>query len=202
MARWMAMKTYLRKAAIVFSLAFGFAMAAAAQGGTAEIAAGGGMASFHDSGSSITKGKFAASIAWNAADDFAFAFEYGYTPLYSNHGSISGATGSSSGSMQTYGGVARVSMLAEHRVRPYFLFTGGGAEAQANASVTSGGVTTTASASQSGSYIGFGGGVNLRLGGGFGARPEVRYQRVDISGALNELDLTGSLYYTFGHHRK
>jgi len=173
-------------------LAMGASLTAAAQGGTGEIAAGGGMASYNGSGPGSTKGKFAASIGWNAADDFAFSFEYAYSPLAISTGA--GVAGSAN--MKTFGGVGRVSLFGEHRARPYFLFTAGGAIYSASGSATSG--SATASTNEGGTFIGLGGGANIRLGGGFGVRPEVRYERMDISNALNDVDITGSLYYTFG----
>lgn len=181
----------------------GSAVAASAQANTAEVAAGGGWASFHANGNTSNKGQFDASVSYNFLSNVAVGFEYAYIPVESLSTNVSGYSVTGNEHLNTFGGVARFGLTREVKVQPYVLIAGGGLRDTATVKATSGGVTQSASQSQSGGYFGFGAGLNARLGGGFGFRPEVRYQRVSDNGTkLNEFGLTGQLFYTFGgeHH--
>jgi len=182
----------------------GTAAGAHAQANTFEVAAGGGLASYHSNGNSSNKGQFSASASYNILSQVAVGFEYAYTPISSQTASGGGYTASVSEHLNSFGGVARFGLLKTVKAQPYIVVAGGGVKDTASGQVSGGGVTYKASASDSGSYFGFGAGANFRLGkSGFGARPEVRYHRVSLDGTgINELNITGSLFYTFGGRSK
>jgi hypothetical protein len=176
---------------------------AVAQTDTGELSVGGGFTSYNDDGQSTNNGHVDASASVNPFPNFAIGFEYSYSPIASVNVSGDGVSASGSVSLQTYGGVIRYGLLHEARLRPYMLIAGGGAHVRATATASGDGETYSATNTVSGGYFGLGGGVNARIGNGFGVRPEVRYERVSIAGSvLNEIVFTGSLYYTFGDHHK
>lgn len=188
--------------AIASVLLLGSAVAASAQANTVEIAAGGGLASFHSNGQTSNKGQFDASISYNLLSNVAIGFEYAYTPIDSLNTTISGVSVKANEHFNTFGGVARFGFTREVKVQPYVLVAGGGLRDTISATASQGNASYSASQSESGGYVGFGAGLNARLGGGFGVRPEVRYQHLSENGSgLNELSITGSLFYTFGGER-
>jgi len=171
-----------------------------------EIAGGGGAASYRSDGVTQNKGKFLASVSGDLGRFVAVGFEYGFVPLANETESSGGVVANGTEHFNTYGFVARVGLLPSRKLQPFVEIVGGGLRDTATVSATSGGTTYSNSQSESGGYFGGGGGINLGVGGGWGVRPEFRYQHVSISqgGSANEMDFLGSLYYTFGgrHHRK
>ena len=189
-------------AASVFLLA---STAAVAQANSLEVAAGGGLASFHSEGTTTNKGKFDASASYNVLSGFSIGFEYGYSPIQNLSASANGYTVSGTDHLNSYGAVIRAGLLPHFRIDPYVVFAGGGVKETASATASGYGVSVTESASQSGGYAGIGGGVNAYITPHFGVRPEVRYQYVHIDGDhVNEVDITGTIFYTFGggHHKR
>lgn len=198
------MKSTLLKALVAPLFVLG-TMSAFAQANTVEVAAGGGLASYHNDGSA-NKGKFDASVSYNVVSNFSVGFEYGFSPIASLNENISGAQVSASEHLNSYGAVARIGLFKAAHVEPYAVIAGGGAKLSASATANGGGGNFTASASDNGGYFGLGGGVSAYLTPHIGVRPEVRYQYVHIDGDhLNEIDITGSIFYTFGgagHHKR
>lgn len=189
----------LMKAILASVFVLGASTAAVAQANSLEVAAGGGWASYHANGNSANKGKFDASVSYNLLNNLAVGFEYGFSPLQSENESGGGYTITATEHLNSYGAVARFGLVRTPRMQPYVLFAGGGVRDTVSADVSGGGQQGSASDSKSGGYFGFGGGLNAKLGGDFGFRPEVRYQRVSVSGShLNEIDVTGSIVYRFG----
>jgi len=112
---------------------------------------------------------FGGSIAYVISNMGSIGFEYGYQSLGSE--TQSGAT--VSGHIQSYGGVYRGSLIPSGREIPYLLVAGGGLSETAIASAGN----VKVSATQNGSYFGFGGGVSVYAGPNWGIRPEFRYER-------------------------
>ena len=74
--------------------------------------------------------------------------------------------------LQQFGVALRLSPLAARRANPYFLVAGGFDRLTATASDSG----LSASASQSGGYLGTGGGANLLVAPHWGLRPEFRWE--------------------------
>jgi opacity protein-like surface antigen len=130
---------------------------------------------------------FGGAGIYNLNQIAAVGFEYSYTPLGSE--TISGI--SASEHLQTYGGVTHFS-FCESSVAPYALVGFGGANLKAIASYEG----MSASASQSGYYYAFGGGVNIFVGPRWGIRPEYRYERQQFNGT----NVGGMLVGAFGQN--
>ncbi|MFC6647317.1 porin family protein [Granulicella cerasi] len=184
-------------------------LTAFAQARTAEVAVGGGY-SYLDTGRQGEEGyknhgTFDVSASYNIVRKISVGFEYTLTPLHSQ--TESGVTASVD--LHNYGGVARFGLFSAKAMMPYVSVVGGGLKLKGKA--TDG--TTTVSQTLSGGYLGAGLGVNAYLPAGFGIRPEVRYERQQLSHSAqqydvfagngrNEITLTGTLFYTFGGRHK
>ena len=118
---------------------------------------------------------FGGAVSYNSptTDWASLGFEYSYQML----GSATQSGVTESGHIQSYGGVFRAYLTKSNRVAPYALLAGGG-QSDTEAA-TSGGLKVTAS--QSGYYIGFGGGASIYAGPSWGVRPELRYERQQFS---------------------
>jgi len=129
------------------------------------------------------------------------AGEYFYLPM----GSIteSGVVGKEN--IQQFGVALRLSLLNKARANPYVVVAGGFDRLTATAASSG----LSASASQSGGYVGFGGGADLLLAPHWGIRPEFRWERqqfaatnvggIDVAGGgLNDVRGTVGLFYTWG----
>ncbi|MES2392021.1 MAG: outer membrane beta-barrel protein [Acidobacteriota bacterium] len=167
-----------------------------------EVAGGGGLASFHEQNADTqNKGTFVASVSGNFGHIVSAGFEYGFIPLASAN--LSSGTTSASGTehLNTFGGVVRVGISPSHAIQPFVAIVGGGLRDTVSVNYTTGGGSSgSQSDSENGGYFGGGGGVNLAVGGGFGVRPEVRYEHLSLSGGghTNELAVLGELYFRFG----
>jgi opacity protein-like surface antigen len=140
---------------------------------------------------------FGGAGIYNFSHIVAAGFEYSYTPLGSE--TVMGANASAH--LQTYGGVARFSFSESSDVIPYALVGFGGLNGKAVASIGN----LSASASQSGYYYAFGGGVTIFVGPSWGIRPEYRYERQQFvanrqfaAGGQNDSQALVSLFYQFG----
>ncbi len=145
---------------------------------------------------------FGGSGAYNLSDWTAIGFEYNYQLMGSKaefHGT------NTTGHLQTYGLLVRISMTKSRRVDPYALIAAGGATVTAVASNQ----YATESGSQHGFYGGFGGGVSFFAGHNWGIRPEVRFERQHYmattidgipapSSNLSYVLGTVSVFYQFG----
>jgi hypothetical protein len=131
----------------------------------------------------------------------AIAGEYSYLPM----GSITGSGVVGKENLQQFGVALRLSLLGRARANPYFLVAGGFDRLTATASSSG----LSARASQSGGYVGLGGGANLLLALHWGIRPEFRWERqqfaatrvggIDVAGGgLNDVRGTVGLFYTWG----
>jgi hypothetical protein len=202
----MSFKKFVLATAVLCSASWFSALAQAPRGGSAEVAVGGGYSYLNlgdatDTTEPKNHGIFNAQASFNVTHRFSVGFEYAYSPLdtvvYEN------VTGTEH--LQNYGAVARVGIFNAHVLMPYFVLAGGGLELTDKA--TQGNVSV--SASQSGGYLGAGFGVNGYLGHHVGVRPEIRYQRQELSGQTesgvyfagsgrNQVNATVDLFYTFG----
>lgn len=175
---------------------------ALAQANSLDVSAGGGLAAFSSGGSHTHKGVFDATALYNFSSQIGVGFNYSYSPVAAANSSVNGVSVNAHEHFDHYGAVVRVGFLPPSRVQPYVSILGGAVVDKATATGTGFGTTITQSESTKGGYVGFGGGASLFFSGNLGIRPEVRYERIRISGAdMNELDVTGSLFYRFGGHR-
>jgi len=195
----------------VIALAFLVAapIALLAQGpkrGSVDVAVGGGYAYLNTSDPGTDDGTkhhemLDTSVSYNVLKLVSIGFEYTFTPL--DNENIDGV--SFTERLHNYGAVARFGFLPNRLVVPYVVVAGGGLSLKDEASQGN----QSASVKASGGYFGAGGGANVYLGHGFGVRPEVRYQRQQLSDTTfegftvkgsgkNEIFLTGSLFYQFG----
>ncbi|MGA9069101.1 MAG: outer membrane beta-barrel protein [Terracidiphilus sp.] len=129
---------------------------------------------------------FGGSAGYNLSENIAVLGEYQYVP----EGSFDTVTWKT----QFYGGALRYA-YGSSKFSPYVLIGGGGV-----ATTLSSG---NESASVSGEYIAFGGGVSIFLGKNWGIRPEFRYN--DLFSSSNGTtttqgvpQLTGGLFFQFG----
>lgn len=195
-------------------LLLGAALSARGQAlpGSAEVSVGGGLASYHASGSDgVNKGKAIASIAYNFSHNAAVGFEYGYSKLadINETDSVGGATVSEVGTskLSTFGGFIRGGFLKKpSKVNPYLSLSFGGLSEKDSYTATSkvGSISSTdsESSSASGGYFGFGIGANI-MAGRLGFRPELHLQNLYIQGTTTaDIDFTGSLFYTFGGRKQ
>ena len=147
---------------------------------------------------------FGGSGTYNFSELIGVGFEYNYQMMGSE--TISGVTGTEH--MQTYGAVARFALAKSTRVVPYVLVAAGG---ESMRDVVSAG-NLSVSASQSGYYVGFGGGASIYAGTNWGIRPEFRYERQQFTattidnisvGAFgqNYVQGTVAIFYQFGGRR-
>jgi hypothetical protein len=182
-------------------------LGARAQTGSFDVSAGGGFADFFGNGSANrAKGTVEASAVYNFAAHVGAGFEYAYSPIdsYSTTYNTFGGSFNESGSdkLQHYGGVVRIPFAAGPRVEPFAAVHGGAIHETASASAVGGGLNQTASENANGGYVGTGLGVNLFVFGRLGVRPELRYEYLTESGShLNEVAVTGSVFYRFGGKR-
>ena len=182
---------------------------AQSQRNTAEVAVGGGYAYLDtgDTSGTVSKnhGVLDASVSYNVLAKLSVGFEYTFSSLASE--SQDGV--SANVHLNNYGALLRFGLVNTKFVMPYVSLAGGGLDLTGNA--TDG--TTSISEGHHGGYLGVGLGANGNLGHGFGIRPEVRYERQQLSNnadnngifkgnGRNEITLTGTLFYTFGGHRK
>ncbi len=179
-----------------------------AQRNTAEVAVGGGYAHLDtgDTTGTVSKshGVLDASASYNVLAKLSVGFEYTFSSLASE--SVDGVNANVH--LNNYGALIRYGLVNAKFVMPYVSLAGGGLSLTGNASDG----TASVSESHKGGYLGVGIGANGYLGHGFGVRPEVRYERQQLSNnpdnngifkgnGRNEITLTGTLFYTFGHRR-
>lgn len=98
-----------------------------------------------------------------------------------------------------YGGLARFNLMPESKIVPYGVFGLGGSHATAKASLGS----ASASVSENGYYLGFGGGASIYLGSNWGVRAELRdnwnhFSYQGSNNSTNAFAMTGGLFYQFG----
>lgn len=179
------------------------AMPMLAQANSLDVSAGGGMASYFSGGNHMKKGVFDATALYNFTSQVAVGFEYSYSPVAALNSNYSGVSVNAKEHFDHYGAALRTSFLPSSHVQPYVSVLGGAVVDKTTATGTGFGTTVTQSQSTKGGYLGFGGGASLFLSGNLGVRPEVRYERIRISGGnMNEVDVTGSVFYRFGGHRR
>jgi hypothetical protein len=175
------------------------------QGGTAEVAIGTGYAYLNTGNDTVTGKKnhpeFHVSLSYNILKQLAVGFEYALVPLDSEQQFGVKFTEH----LRNFGGVGRVGLFQTHGAMPYVLISGGEISLLNKGSLGN----QNESYTQSGTYFGTGGGVNLYLPHGFGVRPEFRFQRQSLRATSgnninlsdlnrNELAVTGTLFYSFG----
>jgi hypothetical protein len=98
-----------------------------------------------------------------------------------------------------YGGLVRFNLAPASKVVPYGVFGIGGSRATAHASLGS----SSASISENGYYLGFGGGASVYLRPSWGIRAEFRdnWNHFTYQGSKNSTDalaMTCGLFYQFG----
>jgi hypothetical protein len=203
--------TFKRSAAV--AVIFAASIAAHAQRNTVEVAAGGGY-SYLDTGrvgieGYKNHGTMDASVSYNVLKNLSAGFEYAFTPLHSETVGTSNGNATGSVDVHNYGAVVRVGLFKAKALMPYVSVTGGGLDLKFSAKQGN----LSGSQSFKGGYLGAGVGMNAYLGHGFGVRPEFRYERQQLKDSAqnydifagngrNQLNLTGSLFYTFGRSHR
>ena len=161
--------------------------------GSGEVAGDIGISSVQGANNSRGHVFLGASAAYNVLPNVALGFEYNYQLL----GSTTQFGVTESGHLQLVGPVVRVALSESSHVVPYVLGDGGYANVHASASAGS----ISASASQNGSYFGFGGGASIYAGPNWGVRPEFRYDRIHVGSGTNDVQGLVSVFYQFGGKR-
>ncbi|MFC6646918.1 hypothetical protein ACFQBQ_15295 [Granulicella cerasi] len=185
-----------------------------------DVSVGGG---FNNLSQGSAHGALVASGAIHFGDHLSVGAEYAYQSAgeAQNTEVLSGSSVISVDSkerLQNYGGVVRFGLLHHRPAQSYLLVAGGGLHVSdtvaaqyyyAGSTILSGANTTTAN----GGYFGAGAGANLPIRGGFGLRPEARYERQMLPGYdaggyhfaashANQLLVTLSLYKSFGGRQR
>ena len=115
---------------------------------------------------------FGGSGAYNLSDRIAVGFDF----VYQMMGSVSSSI-SETENLKIFGPMVRASLTKSKSAVPYVLVAGGGLSMKASSTYQG----VSVSASQSGGYIGFGGGATLFASHNCGIRPEFRYERLQFS---------------------
>lgn len=184
---------------VVLSVPFCFGQSRGYGMGTGEVSFGAGFGNLNG----VDNNKhtsFSGSAGFNSGRA-AISGEYSFLPM----GSITDSGVVAKENLQQFGVALRLSLLERGRALPYFLVAGGFDRLTATAS-TSG---LSASASQSGGYVGIGGGANLLLAPHWGVRPEFRWERQQFAattvggvpvagGGLNDVRGMVGLFFTWG----
>ena len=100
-----------------------------------------------------------------------------------------------------YGALVRCNLTPNSKIVPYGVFGIGGSRATAIASLSG----TTASDSENGYYLGFGGGASIYFGPNWGVRAELRdnwnqFTLRGVANGTNTLAITGGAFFQFGGH--
>ncbi len=190
-------------------LPFG-ALAQGLKSGSIDLSANGGITNLNGVDNKKGHGSFGFAAGYNLTSHLAVVGEYNYIMLGSLSEEVLEA-GFPAGMLtekedvQLYGAAVRFSLINTRFVVPYVVVGGGGNRVEATATFQG----QTISASDSGGYVGLGGGASFYLFHGFGVRPEFRYERLQFpattiegvvvsGGGDNDLRATAALFYQFG----